>query len=167
MDEPQEQTQVAVRINETNLLKNLRYAFSNRYTIVSELMQNARRAGASYVAVDYDAAAQTLMVRDDGCGIDDFQKLFTFGESGWDDTTVASETAFGLGFTKSLYTATLAPCCRKAARFRLIPPTHWRKHPLKLRPWRRVTKPRSFWAASNCTIWINASAIWFADFRSG
>jgi hypothetical protein len=105
MSEAQEQTQVSVRINEGNLLRNLRYAFSNRYTIVSELMQNARRAGASYVVVEYDAAAQTLMVRDDGCGIDDFQKLFTFGESGWDDATVANETAFGLGFTKSLYAA--------------------------------------------------------------
>lgn len=105
MREVQEPTQVAVRINEGNLLKNLRYAFSNRYTIVSELLQNARRAGASYVVVEYDAAAQTLMVRDDGGGIDDFQKLFTFGESGWDDTTVANETAFGLGFTKSLYAA--------------------------------------------------------------
>ena len=105
MSESQEQTQVAVRINESNLLKNLRYAFSNRYTIVTELMQNARRAGASYVVVEYDAAAQTLMIRDDGVGIDDFQKLFTFGESGWDDTTVANETAFGLGFTKSLYAA--------------------------------------------------------------
>ncbi len=105
MREVQEPTQVAVRINEGNLLKNLRYAFSNRYTIVSELLQNARRAGASYVVVEYDAASETLMVRDDGGGIDDFQKLFTFGESGWDDTTVANETAFGLGFTKSLYAA--------------------------------------------------------------
>ena len=105
MSEVQEPTQVAVRINEGNLLKNLRYAFSNRYTIVTELMQNARRAGASYVVVENDAAAQTLKVRDNGGGIDDFQKLFTFGESGWDDTTVANETAFGLGFTKSLYAA--------------------------------------------------------------
>jgi hypothetical protein len=105
MSEVQEPTQVCVRISEGNLLKNLRYAFSNRYTIVSELLQNARRAGANCVAVEYDAAAQTLTVRDDGGGIDDFQKLFTFGESGWDDTTVANETAFGLGFTKSLYAA--------------------------------------------------------------
>ena len=100
-----DETQVAVRINEGKLLQNLRYAFSNRYTIVSELMQNARRAGARYVVVEYDAKAETLMVRDDGCGIEDFQTLFTFGESGWDESLVASETAFGLGFTKSLYAA--------------------------------------------------------------
>jgi hypothetical protein len=100
-----DETQVAVRINEGKLLQNLRYAFSNRYTIVSELMQNARRAGARYVVVEYDAKAETLMVRDDGCGIEDFQTLFTFGESGWDASLVASETAFGLGFTKSLYAA--------------------------------------------------------------
>jgi hypothetical protein len=100
-----DETQVAVRINEGKLLQNLRYAFSNRYSIVTELMQNARRAGASYVVVEYDAKAETLTVRDDGCGIEHFQKLFTFGESGWDESLVASETPFGLGFTKSLYAA--------------------------------------------------------------
>jgi hypothetical protein len=112
-----EQSQVAVRIDEGKLLQNLRYTFSNRYTIVSELMQNARRAGARYVAVDYDLTAETLTVRDDGCGIEDFQKLFTFGESGWDESLVASETAFGLGFTKSLYAA---KTCTVSSRGRAI-----------------------------------------------
>ena len=100
-----DETHIAVRINEGKLLQQLRYAFSNRYTIVTELMQNARRAGASYVVIEYNKKTETLTARDDGCGIDDFQKLFTFGESGWDEGTIADENAFGLGFTKSLYAA--------------------------------------------------------------
>jgi hypothetical protein len=59
---------IQIRSNETNMLKNLRYAFTNRYTVVSELMQNARRARASYVAINYDPRAERLVVRDDGCG---------------------------------------------------------------------------------------------------
>ena len=59
---------IAVCVNPAKLLASLRYAFTNRYTVVTELMQNARRAKASYVAVDYDGKAQTLTVRDDGVG---------------------------------------------------------------------------------------------------
>ena len=101
----QQHPDVSVQINVRNLLSSFRFAFSNRYTIVTELMQNARRAGASYVGIYYDNKTQNLAVRDDGCGIDDFQKLLTFGESGWDQTTIADENAFGLGFTKCLYSA--------------------------------------------------------------
>ncbi|MCK7500618.1 MAG: hypothetical protein MZW92_68145 [Comamonadaceae bacterium] len=43
-----------MRINEERLLENLRYAFTNRSTVLTELMQNARRAKASFVAIDYD-----------------------------------------------------------------------------------------------------------------
>jgi hypothetical protein len=97
--------QIAVCVNPAKLLASLRYAFTNKYTVVTELMQNARRAKASYVALDYDGKAQTLTVRDDGVGIAEWQKLFTVGESGWDATTARDEHAFGVGFMKSLYSA--------------------------------------------------------------
>ena len=97
--------QIAVCVNPAKLLASLRYAFTNKYTVVTELMQNARRAKASYVAVDYDSKAQTLTVRDDGVGIAEWQKLFTVGESGWDAATARDEHAFGVGFMKSLYSA--------------------------------------------------------------
>jgi hypothetical protein len=38
--------QIQVRINEEGALRNQRYAFTDRFTLVSELLQNARRAGA-------------------------------------------------------------------------------------------------------------------------
>ena len=98
--------QIQVRINEEGALRNQRYAFSDKFTLVSELLQNARRAGATRIEIDHDAAAQTLRIADDGGGIDDFQKLLTLNESGWDAATRDEEQPFGIGFSKCLYSAT-------------------------------------------------------------
>ena len=98
--------QIQVRINEEGALRNQRYAFTDRFTLISELLQNARRAGATHIEVDYDAGAQILVVQDNGGGLDDFQKLLSFHESGWDDATSAEERPFGVGFSKCLYAAT-------------------------------------------------------------
>lgn len=108
---------ITVCVNQAKLLASLRYAFTNKYTVVTELMQNARRAKASYVAVDYDGKAQTLTVRDDGVGITEWQALFTVGESGWEASTVGDEHAFGMGFMKSLYSARR---CNVRSRGRMI-----------------------------------------------
>ena len=98
--------QIQVRINEEGALRNQRYAFTDRFTLVSELLQNARRAGAKRIEIHYDATAQVLRVQDDGRGLDDFQKLLSFHESGWDAATSAEEHPFGVGFSKCLYAAT-------------------------------------------------------------
>jgi len=98
--------QIQVRINEEGALRNQRFAFTNRFTLVSELLQNARRAGATCIEIRYDAATQVLSVHDDGCGLEDFQKLLSFHESGWDAATAAEERPFGVGFSKCLYAAT-------------------------------------------------------------
>ncbi len=98
--------QIQVRINEEGALRNQRYAFTDRFTLVSELLQNARRAGATHIEVDYEAGTQILVVQDDGHGLDDFQKLLSFHESGWDTTTSTEERPFGVGFSKCLYAAT-------------------------------------------------------------
>ena len=97
--------QIQVRINEEGALRNQRFAFTDRFTLVSELLQNARRAGATSIAINHDAEARTLTVSDNGRGIDDFQKLLTFNESGWDETTCDAENPFGVGFSKCLYAA--------------------------------------------------------------
>lgn len=61
--------QVQARINEEGELCNQRYAFTDKFTLISELMQNARRAGARRVEITYDEASRVLRVDDDGCGI--------------------------------------------------------------------------------------------------
>lgn len=96
---------IQVRVNEQGALRNQRYAFSDRYTLVSELLQNSRRAGATKVQVEYDQDTKTLRVIDDGDGIKDFQSLLVFHESGWDEDTLRRERPFGVGFSKCLYSA--------------------------------------------------------------
>jgi hypothetical protein len=97
--------QIQVRINEEGTLRNQRYAFTDKFTLISELMQNARRAGATRIEIEYDDKSNILCVVDDGCGIDDFQKLLTFNESGWNAATCVEERPFGIGFSKCLYSA--------------------------------------------------------------
>ena len=57
--------QIQVRINEEGALRNQRYAFTNRFTLVCELLQNARRAGATCIEIHYDATSQQLSVLTD------------------------------------------------------------------------------------------------------
>lgn len=98
--------QIQVRINEDGALRNQRFAFTDRFTLVTELLQNARRAGATHIVVCHDDEKRLLTVRDDGLGVTEFQSLLSFHESGWDAHTVAQEHPFGVGFTKCLYAAT-------------------------------------------------------------
>jgi len=97
---------VHVRVNEEGTLRNQRYAFSDRFTLVTELLQNGRRAGATLIDVSHDPVSRTLRVIDDGQGIEDFSKLLTFNESGWDEALYAEEHPFGAGFSRCLYAST-------------------------------------------------------------
>lgn len=92
---------VRIAVNQGNLVKNLKFAFSNFSTFLAELIQNSRRAGASMV--DIRLEGKTLVVTDDGRGVQDFQKLFTIAESGWDAQTQSLENPFGMGFTSALF----------------------------------------------------------------
>lgn len=96
---------IQVRINEEGVLRNQRFAFTDRFTLVTELLQNARRAGACHIAIDHLAEERMLRISDDGQGIGDFQKLLSFHESGWDESIASQEHPFGIGFTKCLYAA--------------------------------------------------------------
>lgn len=96
-------TSVAMKVNQENLVKSLKFSFTNRSTVLGELMQNARRAGASQVSFNYDQATGTLAVADDGCGIDDIEALLTVAQSGWDAGLMTEEHPFGIGFLSALY----------------------------------------------------------------
>src|SRR6476620_10551678 len=93
---------VSLQVNVPNLVRNMRFSFTNSVNVLSELMQNARRAGATLVQFFYSEDG-TLVVVDNGKGIDDFQKLLTLSESGWDAETVVREHAFGKGFFSALH----------------------------------------------------------------
>ena len=96
---------VTLKVNEKRLVSNLGLAFTNSFTVITELAQNARRAKATLVNIDYDASTETLIVSDNGHGIDDFSVLLDVAQSGWEKSVKDSEKAFGIGFLSALYSA--------------------------------------------------------------
>src|SRR5512147_1321768 len=62
---------------------------------IIEILQNARRAGATQVEISNLDGWVT--VRDNGAGIDDFSKLLDLGGSGWEEALEASEDPAGVG----------------------------------------------------------------------
>ncbi|AJF08272.1 ATP-binding protein [Geoalkalibacter subterraneus] len=98
-------SEISLKINQSRLMSNLRYAFSNKFKVIGELAQNARRAGASYVSFRYFEEQKVLQVKDDGCGVGDFQNLLSVAESGWDENIQRQDTPFGMGFLAALF------CC--------------------------------------------------------
>ena len=62
---------------------------------VIEILQNARRAGATEVEIVNQGGYVT--VRDNGIGIEDFAKLLDLGGSGWEDAFESSEDPAGVG----------------------------------------------------------------------
>jgi hypothetical protein len=97
-------------VNEKGFIKNLESVFSDRSKVISEAIQNSRRAGASRVAITSSFNAEqpglnTVVIQDDGHGITDFQKLLTVAESGWSKDIVDSDAPFGMGFVATLFAA--------------------------------------------------------------
>lgn len=92
-------------VNEARFLEHLKTMFSTSKTVLAETMQNARRAGASQVAYDYEPETKTLIISDNGCGIADFSALITVAESGWSEETMQSESPFGVGFFSVAFAA--------------------------------------------------------------
>ena len=95
--------QVSMKVNQSNLVKSLKFSFTNKTTVLGELMQNARRAGATQVIFEFAPETKILRVTDDGCGIDSIETLLTVAESGWDADVVAQEHPFGIGFLSALF----------------------------------------------------------------
>lgn len=98
------QTAVKVSINESALIRNLGSVFTDKTKVLAELLQNGRRAGATSINIEFEG--DTLVVVDNGCGIDNMQNLLTVADSGWGEQTVAAESPFGMGFLSTLFTAT-------------------------------------------------------------
>jgi len=62
---------------------------------IIEILQNARRAGATEVTITNEKGLVT--VRDNGCGIEDFSKLLDLGDSDWDEALEKAEDPAGVG----------------------------------------------------------------------
>ncbi|SFT71439.1 ATP-binding protein [Paraburkholderia aspalathi] len=93
---------ICLKTNQHRLIANLRHAF-NPQSMLGELLQNARRAGANHILVTADDS--TITISDDGSGIADLQSLIFIAESGWDPSLQVREHAFGMGVLSTLYFA--------------------------------------------------------------
>ena len=76
--------------------KVTRFFDASTRQILRELLQNARRAGATLVEIEDDQ--RTMTITDNGTGIADPQTLLSFGASSWSEKTKASEDPAGMGF---------------------------------------------------------------------
>jgi len=67
--------------------------------ILNELLQNARRAGASVVNVTTTPQKNGLRITldDNGCGIDDPVRVLALGASRWDAAVANGEDPAGMG----------------------------------------------------------------------
>lgn len=90
---------IRTSVSQAAITKVTRLFNGSAKDVLTELLQNARRAGASSVSIEtLDLAGHaTLAVSDDGRGIDDPAKLVSLGASGWDEDTARREDPAGMG----------------------------------------------------------------------
>jgi hypothetical protein len=86
---------IQARVNQRLLTKADRLFTGTLNGRIIELLQNARRAGATKVTITNNDGWVT--VKDNGQGIDDFSKLLDLGGSGWDEDCEESEDPAGVG----------------------------------------------------------------------
>lgn len=92
------------------ILSKVDRLFSNRLSdIFIELLQNARRAGATEVDVTLEEKSQgtRIFFTDNGEGISDFGVLLKLGDSEWDPETDQKEDPAGMGFFALVHSGVL------------------------------------------------------------
>lgn len=87
---------IQAKVNPRLLTKASRLFTGTLEGRIIEILQNARRAGATRVEITNQLDGM-VVVQDDGQGIDDFSKLLDMGGSGWDETLESSEDPAGVG----------------------------------------------------------------------
>lgn len=92
---------VAVHADAGSVLNLLAHTFTSSTTFVKELLQNARRAGATAITINLTETA--VVFTDDGCGIADPSILLSIARSGWEEAIQKSEAPYGAGFLAALF----------------------------------------------------------------
>jgi len=110
-----------ISVNAEKTIQNFSSVLTDPTKVLSELIQNARRAGATRIDIAMTQATDTepavFEIIDNGVGITDFTKLFTLSESGWSADN-APESPFGMGFFSVFYAAehvTIESCGNRIA----------------------------------------------------
>ena len=90
---------IATSVAPETISKVERLFNGSAHDVLNELLQNARRAGATNIVITTAGhpADQLLHVVDDGSGIADPAAVVTLGRSGWSEETQAREDPAGMG----------------------------------------------------------------------
>lgn len=99
------EAKVRAKVNERKFFETMRHMFATSFSVLGELMQNARRAGASRIDFEVDVEKKTMAIVDDGRGITDFQVVIAMCESGWDEQTMLTDKPFGMGLFSVFFAA--------------------------------------------------------------
>lgn len=91
---------ISLKTNQSQLIRNLKHAFTP-ISMLGELLQNARRAGSHKIEIKVED--KSIIIDDDGSGIEDLQALIHIAESGWNSELRERENAFGMGVLSTLY----------------------------------------------------------------
>ena len=97
---------IRARIHDSAIRRVTRIYASTLSDVMTEALQNSRRADATRVRIAVAPVAGqlsgepgfTVTIADDGSGIADPAVLLSFGENGWSDDLVRREDAAGFGF---------------------------------------------------------------------
>ena len=97
---------IRARIHDSAIRRVTRIYASTLSDVMTEALQNSRRADATQVRIVVATLAArssgeprfTVTIADDGSGIADPAVLLSFGENGWSDHLVRREDAAGFGF---------------------------------------------------------------------
>ena len=109
---------IQARMHESTISRVTRMYASTLDEIFNETLQNARRAGATAVNVKLEATSREwirITMRDNGQGIEDPQKLLSYGENGWDGDLIEREDAAGMGLLSlARYGCKVHSCTRQS-----------------------------------------------------
>ena len=88
---------IRARIADEAITKVMQFFDGTLAQALHEILQNARRSGATSVAITHDRANHRITVSDDGRGIGDPRTLLAFGRSGWPKDLHGAEHPAGMG----------------------------------------------------------------------
>lgn len=85
------------------LMRRFGDVFSGERIWIGELLQNARRAGATRISILTDPSdPHYFRIEDNGRGIESFQALLDPGASDWDPEVIEKDLPFGVGFWSAI-----------------------------------------------------------------
>lgn len=100
-------SEITMNVDQGRLVNLLKNTFSTGTTFIGELLQNARRAGASEIRFYLEGKGDEtiLSIHDNGRGIRDWDALVSIAKSDWTEDTLQNDKPFGIGFLSALFAA--------------------------------------------------------------